>query len=100
VLRLPVVTGVNAAEALTRLKQSGIPLYAAHPGEAARGIQDAGLNPSAVVIGQEGSGVSDFWREQGRGLCIPMDAGCESLNAAMAATVVLWEGYRQLTGNS
>jgi TrmH family RNA methyltransferase len=70
-----------------------IPLYAADADKSARCVTDTPLNPAAVVIGQEGGGVSDFWRKQGEGLSIPMEAGCESLNAAMAAAIVLWEGY-------
>jgi TrmH family RNA methyltransferase len=72
----------------------GIPLYAADPDPAACTITGVDLNPSAVVIGQEGSGISDSWRARCRRVCIPMN-GCESLNAAIAAAVILWEGYRR-----
>ena len=70
-----------------------VPVYAAVPEAGAVNLSVAALNPSAVVIGQEGSGVSGFWRSQGQALAIPMAPGCESLNAAMAAAVILWEGY-------
>ena len=48
-----------------------------------------------MVIGSEGRGIS----EEMLSLCektlkIPMEDKCESLNAAVAAAVVLWEGYR------
>ena len=50
---------------------------------------------AAVAIGSEGRGLS----EELLALCdktvrIPMSARCESLNAAAAATVLLWEMYR------
>jgi TrmH family RNA methyltransferase len=58
-------------------------------------VRRADLHRCAVVIGSEGRGVSD----QVLGLCqsslkIPMRARCESLNAAAAAAVVLWEMSR------
>ena len=46
----------------------------------------------AVVIGSEGRGVRPEVLEQAdRELIIPMDPHCESLNAAVAATIVLWQ---------
>jgi TrmH family RNA methyltransferase len=54
------------------------------------------LDRAAVVIGSEGRGVS----EETLALCektlkIPMTERCESLNAAVAASVVLWEMARE-----
>ena len=53
------------------------------------------LRRCAIAIGSEGRGLT----EQVLALCdrtvrIPMEAHCESLNAAMAAAVLLWEAYR------
>ena len=50
---------------------------------------------AAVIVGSEGRGVSPLALE----LCektikIPMRARCESLNAGVAASVVLWEMAR------
>ena len=46
-------------------------------------------------MGSEGRGVSPGVLAQcGRTLKIPMRARCESLNAAVAAAVLLWEGWR------
>lgn len=91
VFRLPVYEcGLETlAEALAR---EGIPLYAAALREDTMDLRRADLSRCAVAIGSEGRGVS----EQCLALCektlkIPMTARCESLNAAMAATVVLWE---------
>ena len=53
------------------------------------------LSDCAVIIGTEGSGVSEFLKKAATGiLSIPMEPGAESLNAAMAATVIMWEMYR------
>ena len=53
------------------------------------------LGSAAVVIGSEGRGVSQPVLDACRAtLKIPMRDRCESLNAAVAASVVLWEGWR------
>ena len=77
------------------LHQAGLPLYAAALRPDAADIRAVSLSPAAVIIGSEGRGVSD----EGLAECetvlkIPMADRCESLNAAAAACVVLWEMYR------
>lgn len=88
-----VCTSLERAAALVRA--SNLPLYAAALGEETADIRQADLSSCAVVIGSEGRGVSARALE----LCtatvkIPMEPCCESLNAAVAAGIVLWEGYR------
>lgn len=92
--RLPVYEGAldRAAELLS---QAGVPLYAAALREDTEDVRAVRLGGAAVVIGSEGRGVSRRALE----LCqktirIPMRARCESLNAAAAAAVVLWEMAR------
>lgn len=92
--RLPVHEGA-LEEAADRLAQAGVPLYAAALREDTTDVRDADLKNCAVVIGSEGRGVS----RQALALCektvkIPMSPRCESLNAAVAASVVLWEMAR------
>ena len=58
-------------------------------------MRDADLSRCAVVIGSEGKGVSEeVLNMSQKTLKIPMRERCESLNAAVAATVVLWEMAR------
>ena len=59
-------------------------------------VREVSLAKAAVIIGSEGRGVSDLALQ----LCkqtlkIPMTSRCESLNAAVAASVVLWEMARK-----
>ena len=50
---------------------------------------------AAVIIGSEGSGVSpELLARSGQTIKIPMRERCESLNAAAAAAIVLWEMAR------
>jgi TrmH family RNA methyltransferase len=52
--------------------------------------------PSALIVGGEATGVGDKARTLATGrVTIPMHGGTESLNAAMAATVILFEAARQ-----
>lgn len=55
--------------------------------------------PSALVIGNEGSGPGADARALGRTVSIPMAAATESLNAAMAAGIILFEAARQRAGD-
>lgn len=77
------------------LKEKEIPLYATALREDTADIRSVDLRRAAVVIGSEGKGVSQRMLEQcEKTLKIPMAERCESLNAAMAAGIVLWERFR------
>ena len=89
--RLPVYEA--EAEALPGLlERSGLPLYATALREDTADIRTAQLSRCAVVIGSEGRGVSQELLELSKKTVkIPMRERCESLNAAVAAAVILWE---------
>lgn len=75
-----------------RLKDAGIPLAVTALSPTAKDIRLADLTKCAVVIGSEGQGVRKELRERSElELIIPMNPRCESLNAASAATIVLWQ---------
>ena len=77
------------------LTAASVPLYAAALGDNTVDVRDADLSNAAVVIGSEGRGVSpQVLAVCGQTLKIPMSERCESLNAAVAAAVLLWEGWR------
>ncbi|MBS6367391.1 MAG: RNA methyltransferase [Clostridiales bacterium] len=69
-----------------------IPLYATALSAGARDLRQVGIADGAVVIGSEGQGVSDACLQAAaEHVIIPMNPRCESLNAAVAATIVMWE---------
>ena len=77
------------------LERSGIPLSATALREDTVSLEQARLDRAAVVIGSEGSGVSpELLARSGQTIKIPMRERCESLNAAAAAAIVLWEMAR------
>lgn len=75
--------------------QAGIPIAVTALSPRAEDIREADVSKMAVVIGSEGRGVRPEVLEQAdRELIIPMDPHCESLNAAVAATIVLWQMWK------
>ena len=73
-------------------KDAGIPVAVTALSSKAEDIRCADLSQMAVVIGSEGQGVrQEILQSAQAELIIPMNEKCESLNAAVAATIVLWE---------
>ena len=93
--RLPVWEA-GPEELCALLERSGLPLYATALQADTVSLEQAGLGRCAVIIGSEGRGVSQSLLDRsGQTIRIPMRSRCESLNAAAAASVVLWEMIRQ-----
>ena len=91
VFRTPVVQ-TTWAEAKTSCDRAGIPVGVTALSDRAKDLRKAALNEMAVVIGSEGRGVRQEILDQADGeLIIPMNPNCESLNAAIAAAIVMWE---------
>jgi len=87
---------LEAAQLPGLLDRSGLPLYAAALGEGAQDIRAVGPDRCALAIGSEGRGLSDaVLSVSEKRIQIPMRERCESLNAAAAAAVLLWELARR-----
>ena len=71
---------------------AGIPVAVTALSQRAKDLRNADLRGMAVVIGSEGQGVRQEILESADGeLIIPMNKRCESLNAAVAAAIVMWQ---------
>ena len=80
-----------AAELKAQLAPLGVPMYAAALHTDSRSVVGTDLKKACVVIGNEAHGVSDATLEACDGsLIIPIHTA-ESLNAAVAATIVMWQ---------
>jgi TrmH family RNA methyltransferase len=103
--RVPVIRAT--AEDLTRLKQQGLRVLAAVAEESREGTPptpaaDADLTGAcALMIGNEGAGLTQEWLDLANGrIMIPMPGPVESLNAAIAGSLLLYEASRQRHGCS
>lgn len=92
--RLPFVCGLDAELAKAAFRQRRLRLYATVPRDGLAAPRADLRGPAALVIGSEGHGIGDAFREDAQPLSIPT-RGVESLNAALAAAVVLYEAARQ-----
>ncbi|MCA1296418.1 RNA methyltransferase [Paenibacillus sp. alder61] len=95
IFHLPVVHG-KLAELLPQAKRRGIRLAGTSLQGAVNCFAYDFTGPVWLLFGSEGSGLSPEVRElMDDGLIIPMRGRAESLNVAMAASVLLYEALRQ-----
>jgi TrmH family RNA methyltransferase len=92
--RLPVVAGLDAELVRATLEQRRLDIYAAVP-RGGQALNDVDLTRrAALIIGSEGHGVGRALRAAALDLHIPT-AAVESLNASLAAGILLYEAARQ-----
>lgn len=112
-LRLPVLRGLAPTVTLAQLRVANLRIYAAVSGAESRpgsnrqpnntyertgnNILDANFaDPCAILIGSEGQGLpSDLERSADSVISVPITDQVDSLNAAVAASVLLYEASRQ-----
>ena len=104
-LRLPVISGIAAPVALAQLRVMGLKLFAASVEPVAASSASPAASdlrgPSAILIGNEGAGLpAEIDRSADARLQIPIASAVESLNAAVAASVLLYEAARQRGNHS
>ncbi len=91
VFRTPVVQS-TWEDVQRACHEAGIPVAVTALSDRAKDIRSADLTKMAVVIGSEGQGVrKEILENADEELIIPMNPRCESLNAAVAATIVMWQ---------
>lgn len=97
--RLPLV-GSSVEDCFRRLAAAWVPIFTTAVQDAAP-IHEAPLSgPAAIIIGNEGAGVSSGVAAQAQSaLTIPCPGPVESLNAAVAASILLYEASRQRTNH-
>lgn len=94
---LPIARVSNIAETLRKLKKAGIWIAGADTSDSSVAYDKANLGGDlALVIGAEGQGLSQVARKECDFLVrIPMLGRVASLNASVAAAVLLYEAVRQ-----
>ena len=103
-LRFPVLRGMAIPVLLAQLRVAGVKIVAASShspagrGAAADAVADL-REPVAIFIGNEGAGLArEIENVADARISIPMRDGVESLNAGVAASVVLYEAAQQRKG--
>ena len=91
VFRTPVVS-TTWQETKAAFAGTNIPVAVTALSDRAVDLRNADLRAMAVVIGSEGQGVRpEILDSADKELIIPMNPHCESLNAAVAAAIVMWQ---------
>ncbi len=90
------IVETGTMQLVSLFQKRNVPIYAASVHRDAVDIRQAKLPASlGIAIGNEGRGLSKELLEACSGsLTIPMNPMCESLNAAAAAAVLMWELFR------
>ncbi|MFY9559778.1 MAG: RNA methyltransferase [Terriglobales bacterium] len=100
IFRLPVVQ-IASGELISLLRQRGARLVATSSHKGTPLPQATWTLPLAIFIGNEGAGLSrDLLRQMDETIVIPQAAPVESLNAGVAASIVLYEWARPRSGTS
>lgn len=96
IYRLPFLYAEDLEDVISRVKEKGVQVYAAHLDGRLAYDQENYTCGTAFLIGNEGNGLreeiaqlADTW------IRIPMCGKVESLNAAIAASILMFEVYRQ-----
>ncbi len=86
---------MDAEAFISFCREKNLPLWGAALTDTARDLRSLPLDPAAVLIGSEGHGLSrELLRACDGEIIIPMSGEAESLNAAVAAAIVMWEMQR------
>lgn len=96
IFHIPVVRNAEAEEVLTYLKDCGIRIYATGTDYPLSPYDIDLRHDVAFIIGNEASGVTGKVRSLSEGgLSLPISGKAESLNASIAAGIIMYESVRQ-----
>ena len=96
IYRVPFYVTKNLSETMQLLKEKGVSLYAAHLKGEHYYTEEDYSKACGFLIGNEGNGLSDEIANQADTyIKIPMEGQVESLNAAISATLLMYEANRQ-----
>ena len=100
IYRMPYYITDELGGTISFLKEKGVHTYAAHLKGTQSYDEPDYTGPTAFLIGNEGNGLSDVIAGQADTyIRIPMEGQVESLNASIAATLLMYEANRQRRKN-
>lgn len=96
VYRVPFLYVEDLSSIIKRMREKGVSVYAAHLGGGAAYDECSYRKGTAFLIGNEANGLREETAACADTLItIPMEGRVESLNAAVASSVLLFEAHRQ-----
>lgn len=98
VYRVPFAYTEDIKQAVETVKAAGVSVYAAHL-KGSRFYDEVQYSRTAFLIGNEGNGLKEETaRLADEYIKIPMEGQVESLNAAVATSILMYEHHRQRSG--
>lgn len=95
------VVAASSAEVFDFLEKHEIAAYAALLSKDSENYSTIDFtDPTAIVLGTEHEGLSEFWQERAKPIIIPMLGSNDSLNVSNAAAVLAYEVVRQRYENT
>jgi TrmH family RNA methyltransferase len=90
------IASATSEETINWLKKNGVKIFCTYL-EAAKPYYEIDfIQPSAIVMGTEATGISDLWvKSADANIIIPMQGKIDSMNVSTAAAVVIFEAKRQ-----
>lgn len=97
IFRVPTFRDQDLTALVKKMKDSGVRLVAADPRAGTIYYRTDLIHPRlALLVGNEGRGIgAGLLREADERVSIPLQGGVESLNAAVATALILYEIHRQ-----
>ena len=96
IYRVPFFVAEDLEETMQELKEKGVKLYAAHLKGTMQYDEPDYTGATGFLIGNEGNGLSDeIANLADTYIKIPMEGKVESLNAAISASLLMYEANRQ-----
>lgn len=100
IYRVPYIYVEDIRETITYLKKHNIIIYASHLDGESVYDKEHYKNKTGIIIGNEANGITEEIAKLADVLVkIPMEGSVESLNAAVAASILMYEIYRQKREN-
>ncbi len=98
IFHMPIFEGLRIDEIIKLLKESGYKVIASHLDGPNNYFDEDLTGKSAIIVGNEANGISDETVKMADRLVkIPMPGKAESLNASIAASIMIYEIVRQKT---
>ena len=92
--RMPVVYTSELNRTLDKIRENGIKVYAAHLSGKNNYCDESYPDKMAILIGNEGNGLTDeIMKHADVPVRIPMEGNVESLNASVAAAILMYHSY-------